>query len=71
MRLIAPNDPLWDELTRRAALARDTPRLWLEMDGIYGDLGGAPRFADAFDRWLSRIHRDGMHAAIQQYLKGE
>ena len=64
---IAPNDPMWDALNAAARAARDRPRAWLEQDRLYGDLTGAPRFAKAFERWLTAIWRDGTEAAIRAY----
>jgi len=68
--LIAPNDPRWDALTAQAVKARTAPKRWLEMEDIYGDLGKASRFADAFEYWLRRICRDGMNATLHHYLTG-
>jgi mannitol 2-dehydrogenase len=65
---IAPNDPCWDELTKRATAAKERPRSWLEMQKYYGDLADEPRFADAFERWLRKIHADGMEAALDDYI---
>ena len=68
---IEPNDPHWDMLTDRARAARAAPRSWLEMRDIYGDLADAPRFAEAFDRWLAVIWRDGMAAALDRQQEGK
>ncbi len=65
--LVEPNDPLWDTLLATAKAARDRPRVWLEQHRLYGDLVDAPRFADAFERWLSRIWSEGCEAALQAY----
>jgi len=65
---IEPNDPIWDDLTECATHARKTPVSWLEMRHIYGDLANAPRFASAFERWLTIIYSEGMQSAIRQYL---
>lgn len=65
---IEPNDPYWDDLTARAKEARNTPRAWLEMRQIYGDLADDPRFAECFERWLSMIWDEGLEAAITDYL---
>ena len=67
---IAPNDPIWDQLSSRAAEARTTPQRWLEMRNIYGDLAQVPRFAAAFESWLGKIYKDGVASALQHYLKG-
>ncbi|MDP2083246.1 MAG: mannitol dehydrogenase family protein [Pseudotabrizicola sp.] len=67
---IAPNDPFWDMLTETAGQARRNPRAWLEQRQFYGDLADAPRFADAFDQWLTIMYQDGMEAAVQRYLDG-
>ena len=65
--VIEPNDPLWDTLLAAAKAARDRPRAWLEQRQFYGDLVEAPRFADAFERWLSRIWSKGCEAALRAY----
>lgn len=65
--VIEPNDPLWDTLLVAAKAARDHPRVWLEQSQLYGDLVDAPRFANAFERWLGRIWSDGCEAALQAY----
>ncbi len=65
---VEPNDPYWAELTARAKAAKENPKAWLEMRHNYGDLADQPRFADAFERWLSKIYADGMEAALDAYL---
>ena len=66
--VIEPNDPFWDTLQAAANAARDRPRVWLEQRQIYGDLVEAPRFADAFERWLDRIWSDGCETSLQAYV---
>ena len=64
---IAPNDPMWPALTAAAAEARARPMAWLEQ-ALYGDLARAPRFAEAFERWLAAIWQGGTEAALAAYL---
>jgi mannitol 2-dehydrogenase len=66
---IAPNDPVWDRLTRAAKSARDAPEAWLAQREFYGDLADDPRFADSFARWLRMIWSDGTEAALGTYLR--
>lgn len=70
-RAIAPNDPLWDDLTAVAIEAKTRPMAWLEQRGIYGDLAEATPFAEAFCDWLTRIWRDGCEAALSEYADYE
>ena len=65
---VEPNDPFWAELKKRAMVAKENPRTWLEMRNNYGDLADQPRFADAFERWLNKIYADGVVAAMDAYL---
>ena len=65
--VIAPSDPHWDALAAAAKAARDNPRAWLEQRRFYGGLAEAPRFAEAFGRWLDKIRSDGCRAALQAY----
>jgi len=64
---IAANDPFWDALQQVARAARDRPQAWLEQRHIYGALADAPRFADAFGRWLTLVWSDGTEAALRAY----
>ncbi len=65
---IEPNDPHWASLLAAANAARDNPRVWLDQRHIYGDLGQASPFAEAFGRWLNRIRSDGCRAALRAYV---
>jgi len=65
---IKANDPQWDRLQKNAQAARETPRTWLQMDDIYGDLGAVEAFAAPFAKWLRLIYREGAEAAITGYL---
>ncbi|MBL4811603.1 MAG: mannitol dehydrogenase family protein [Rhodobacteraceae bacterium] len=67
---IVPNDPFWDALKARAIKAQKMPLHWLGMRQIYGSLGQEPRFATAFEHWLTVIYQRGMNAAMHEYLKG-
>ena len=67
---IEANDPFWDDLQNAAGQAQHDPAVWLAQGRYYGDLAEAPRFADAFAKWLRIIWADGMEAAIDTYLKG-
>ena len=66
--VIASNDPFWDDLTKIAKTARDTPRAWLEQRKFYGDLANEPRFADSFENWLRMIWADGLTCTLERYL---
>jgi mannitol 2-dehydrogenase len=65
--VVAPNDPFWDDLQRAAFAAKDRPQAWLDQQRFYGDLAQIEPFAEAFDRWLSLIWRDGTETALQAY----
>jgi mannitol 2-dehydrogenase len=64
---IEPNDPDWSRLTETATAARARPMAWLEQAAIYGDLVAVPRFADAFDHWLTMLWRAGTAATLAAY----
>lgn len=66
---IAPNDPIWDDLTAAARRARTEPQAWLDQRQIYGDLGENRRFAESFSRWLTLITTRGTEAALRTYLE--
>ncbi len=65
---IAPNDPNWADLQRRALAARENPAEWIRMQEIYGDLAQDSRFATTFGNWLTLIRTDGLEAALARYL---
>ena len=67
---IAANDPHWEDLTRTADVARQTPQAWLAQRQIYGDLAGDAGFATRFGHWLDRLHKDGVVATVTDYVQG-
>ncbi|MDF0600629.1 mannitol dehydrogenase family protein [Psychromarinibacter sp. C21-152] len=64
---IVPNDPRWDHLVAAAQEARTRPAAWLESTGLYGDLAHDRRFAEAFQAWLSQLHRDGTSPILERF----
>ena len=66
--LIAANDPSWEMLVQTARQARTTPRRWLEMSHIYGDLEKEERFASAFEEALTSLYQNGIEHTITAYL---
>lgn len=67
---IKPNDPIWDYLTEHAKTAAKTPRAWLEMRDLYGDLADQNRFVAAFEAAYLTIRKGGVEGALNTYLKG-
>ncbi len=65
---IAPNDPIWEDLTTAALSAKQNPKSWLEQSRIYGNLASEGRFADAFEHWLTLIWQEGTEAALEHYV---
>lgn len=68
--VIEPNDPSWDRLQATAKAAKDAPAAWLAMEDIYGDVGRAPVFAEAFAHALNALWADGARATLTRYLAG-
>lgn len=68
--VIEPNDPIWGQLQTAATSARERPLAWLEQRHLYGDLIDVPRFAGAFELWLSFIWSTGSLKAMQAYVDG-
>jgi len=67
---IAPNDPDWSRLTRRAAEARRRPQAWLEMTEVYGTLGQEAAVAAMFAATLTAVWTRGSRAVMADYLAG-
>lgn len=67
---IEPNDPNWDRLTQVAKTARDEPTAWLDMDDVYGEIGRAQPFRDAFSTALRALWTDGTRAVLTRYAGG-
>jgi len=65
---IAPNDPIWADLSAAAQAARTRPAAWLEQGSVYGDLAENSEFRDRFTQWLALIWKDGTQAALRAYL---
>lgn len=63
------NDPLQDELARRAREGREDPRPLLAMRQLFGDaLPASPVFVGLLERDLRALHRDGARAALRACL---
>ncbi len=69
--VIEQNDPHWDDLRSAALEAKQRPLAWLEQQQFYGDLKNEPRFAEAFEGWLSMIWSKGCLRALEVYTSGE
>ena len=67
--VINPNDPNWSDLQTKAQEARNDPRIWLDMQQIYGTLRDEPTFSKSFSKWLSMIWDHGLESTILTYLK--
>ena len=65
---IAPNDPAWERLQKRARQARSDPATWLAQPDVYGDLKDEPRFAAPFVAALEEVWRDGTAQVLERYL---
>lgn len=68
---IAPNDPQWGRLNSAALTARHSPGAWLDQAAIYGAVGQAPRFRDAFSVALSKLWACGVPETLSSYGKRE
>ncbi|PJI92873.1 mannitol 2-dehydrogenase [Yoonia maricola] len=66
---IAANDPFWDDLKATALKAKSSAQIWLSQEQYYGDLAQNALFAERFDHWLQLIWRDGVEAAMAEYLQ--
>jgi mannitol 2-dehydrogenase len=70
-RPIPINDPMADELVKRARAGGPDPRPLLEMRALFGDvLPRAPRFVQLVEEFLGALHREGPRAALQRCLAG-
>lgn len=67
--LIEPNDPIWDELSDVAKVAKPDPQAWLNQSSLYGDLATNKLFCESFSHWLRLIWSDGTEKAIQTYIR--
>ena len=66
---IEDNDPVWQGLVTAAEAAKHRPMVWLEQRQIYGELVDAPRFSEAFCRWLAMLWNDGCIATLEAYTQ--
>ncbi|MEL7271802.1 MAG: mannitol dehydrogenase family protein [Pseudomonadota bacterium] len=65
---IAPNDPLWDQLTQVAKAAKTNPQAWLGQRDLYGDLAESAALQTSFARWLTLTWEEGVEPALKHYL---
>ena len=67
---IPPNDENAADLKVRALAAREDPGAFLSNALVFGDLGQAPRFAEAFGRQLRSLWQSGTEATLAAYVEG-
>jgi mannitol 2-dehydrogenase len=64
------NDPMLDELTKRARAGREDPRPLLEMRELFGEaLPASAAFMQLLERDLRALYRDGPRKALQAALR--
>lgn len=68
--VIEPNDPNWDRMTATSKAAKDNPGAWLAMEDIYGDVGKAAAFRQAFGTALGALWADGTQKTLANYISG-
>ncbi len=69
-RTIEIDDPMADELKRRAHEARADPHAWLQMSRVFGTLADRDGFAKAFAEALDALWRDGVSRVVDRYSQG-
>jgi mannitol 2-dehydrogenase len=69
-REIPPNDENREDLHARALAAREEPGAFLSNAPVFGDLGRAPRFAEAFGRQLRSLWEQGVERTLGAYVRG-
>ena len=65
---IPANDTQWERLCDQAALAKNEPMKWLELDDVYGPLARDEDFRQSFEVALNSIWKNGITVTVQQYL---
>jgi mannitol 2-dehydrogenase len=64
------NDPMADELIRRARAGREDPRPLLELRALFGDvLPGSPPFTQLLEQDLRALYREGPRQALAACLR--
>ncbi|MGZ3218074.1 mannitol dehydrogenase family protein [Paracoccus sp. T5] len=66
---IPPNDDNHAALRERALAARDRPDAFLENPAIFGDLARSQPLRQAFAAQLQSLHRQGVRATLEAYLR--
>lgn len=67
---IPPNDEAAEDLKARALAARAEPGAFLSNVRVFGDLGEAPRFSEAFGRQLRALWEEGVERTLAGYVAG-
>jgi len=66
-KMIEPNDPNWERLQATAKSSQASPRNWLAMTDIYGDLANHKTFAQAFAAALASLAKLGTAETLKAY----
>mmetsp|Transcript_2723 Transcript_2723/g.3669 ORF Transcript_2723/g.3669 Transcript_2723/m.3669 type:complete len:550 (-) Transcript_2723:105-1754(-) len=65
---VPSRDPIWKRLHANAEKAKTDPNAWLSMRDVYGNVGDAPEFQEAFAKALKIINEEGVEAALKSYI---
>lgn len=68
---IMPNDSQWAFLQTQAQLAVKNPKIWLQIEPVYGDLAHNPVFVERFSMWLQHIWQQGVENTLHAYIHNE
>ena len=66
--VIEPNDPNWNRLQAQAILARENPKIWLDMAEIYGDLAQDAGLVAQFTAALHAVWARGSRQVLTDYI---
>lgn len=65
---LLPNDPIWDRLQIAARAAKNDPKIFLQMDDIFGDLVNNRIYVEEFHNALKTIWIEGTEQTLKLYL---
>lgn len=68
---IAPNDPQWERLQKQALASRQDPKLFLEMQDVFGDLANTDAYVHAFTQALNAVRTNGTRNTLERYIAGD
>ena len=66
-----PNDPIWDRLQISARAAKNKPKIFLQLNNVFGSLINNSTYVEEFHNALKTIWIEGTEQTLKMYVSNK